>query len=137
MPATWPHSATSDQFSYGAWISAQSARRRWPCSRAWTQDDSYLGYDLFLDGGKVQADLVNRLLDDSIRVETQQPLTLKAWHHVLVTYDGSRSAKGMRIYVDGVPAEAERSCPTRSAIPIKTPAAADRRRAAPAACSAG
>jgi len=87
--------------SYGAWIYPKTRGPMAVLSRMDEQTD-FIGYDLFLDGGKVQADLVARLLDDSIRVETSKPIALDAWRHVLVTYDGSRSAKGVRIYVDGV-----------------------------------
>jgi hypothetical protein len=90
----------SDKFSYGAWVFAESAEPMAVLS-VMNEDESYRGYDLYLDGGKVQADLCSRLLDDSIRVETLRPITLNAWHHLLVTYDGARQAKGVKIYVDG------------------------------------
>jgi uncharacterized protein DUF1553/uncharacterized protein DUF1549/concanavalin A-like lectin/glucanase superfamily protein/cytochrome c len=90
----------SDPFSYGAWIYPQGLDAMAILSRM-DQDDSYVGYDLFLAENKVQADLVNRILDDSIRVETEQAVLPCRWQHVLVTYDGSRSAKGVRIYLDG------------------------------------
>ena len=34
---------------------------------------------------------------------TQDSVTTRRWHHVMVTYDGSSSADGIRIYVDGEP----------------------------------
>jgi len=63
------------------------------------------GYTLVLKDGKVQANFVLRWLDDSIRVETKDPIDLNRWHHVAVTYDGSRFAEGVKIYVDGVARE--------------------------------
>ena len=63
------------------------------------------GYTLLLKDGKVQANFVLRWLDDSIRVETKDPIELNRWHHVAVTYDGSRFAEGVKIYVDGVARE--------------------------------
>ena len=38
-----------------------------------------------------------------LRVETERALELDQWHHVLMTYDGSRIADGVRIYIDGEP----------------------------------
>jgi hypothetical protein len=61
------------------------------------------GYSLTLSGGRLQVNLVVRWLDDAIRVETEQPLAQDAWQHVLVSYDGSRWASGVRVYVDGQP----------------------------------
>ncbi len=61
------------------------------------------GYSLVLANGKLQANLVLRWLDDAIRVETTTDLSLNQWHHVALTWDGSRYASGVTIYVDGVP----------------------------------
>jgi hypothetical protein len=47
--------------------------------------------------------LVVRWLDDAIRVETEGRLLPGEWHHILVTYDGSRLAAGVKVYVDGRP----------------------------------
>ncbi|HEX4149035.1 MAG TPA: DUF1553 domain-containing protein, partial [Pirellulales bacterium] len=94
--------AAANSCSYGAWIYPKTTAAMAVLSRM-DEETDYMGYDLFLARGKLQADIVARLLDDSIRVETRQAVALNAWHHVLVTYDGSRSAKGVRIYVDGAP----------------------------------
>ncbi len=59
------------------------------------------GYAVRLVDGKVQLNLVKRWLDDSLRVETRRQLDVGQWHHVLVTYDGSRVAQGVRIYING------------------------------------
>ena len=61
------------------------------------------GYGLYLKDGRVQANLVKRWLDDALRVETENKIELNHWHHVAVTYDGSRSADGAKIYIDGEP----------------------------------
>ncbi|PYV08620.1 MAG: hypothetical protein DMG07_25300, partial [Acidobacteria bacterium] len=63
------------------------------------------GYCLYLAGGKVQLNLSKRWLDDALRVETEAKLEPECWHHVAATYDGSRVADGVRIYIDGKPAK--------------------------------
>jgi hypothetical protein len=63
------------------------------------------GYAVVLDRGHVQVNLVKRWLDDAIRVETEETLKPGEWRHVLVTYDGSRVAAGVRVYLDGRPAK--------------------------------
>ncbi len=60
------------------------------------------GWSLVLKDGKIQANLVLRWLDDAGRVETRDPIELNKRHHIAFTYDGSRYAAGMKIYVDGV-----------------------------------
>ncbi|MEO5739781.1 MAG: DUF1553 domain-containing protein, partial [Vicinamibacterales bacterium] len=59
------------------------------------------GYGLYLKNGQVQANLILRWLDDGARVETVKPIELNRWQHVMMTYDGSRTAEGIKIYVDG------------------------------------
>ncbi|NQV23118.1 MAG: DUF1553 domain-containing protein [Rhodopirellula sp.] len=62
------------------------------------------GYSFDVTGsGTVQLNLVKRWLDDSIRVETTEPLPTGRWIHVCVTYDGSRSSDGIQFYFDGQP----------------------------------
>src|SRR5690606_15388515 len=60
------------------------------------------GWTLYLQDGRIQVNLVVRWLDDAIRVETEDPLPLGEWRHVAMTYDGTRLASGIRVYVDGV-----------------------------------
>src|SRR6185503_15120843 len=61
------------------------------------------GYHVHLEQGRIQVNLVKRWLDDAIRVETERALEPGKWHHVTVTYDGSRAAAGIAVYVDGKP----------------------------------
>ena len=62
------------------------------------------GYSVVLDRGKIQVNLVKRWLDDAIRVATKATVAADRWTHVAVTYDGSRVADGVRVYLDGVSA---------------------------------
>ena len=59
------------------------------------------GYGLYLDGGKVQVNLVRRWSDDAVRVETERAIELNRWHNLTITYDGSGVAAGICIYTDG------------------------------------
>jgi len=59
------------------------------------------GYSVVLDRGKIQVNLVKRWLDDAIRVETAAVVPAEKWTHVAVTYNGSRLAAGVKVYVNG------------------------------------
>jgi hypothetical protein len=96
-----------DKFSIAAWVNPESngingtgtiVSRMANTARA-------TGYSIHLENGKVQVNLVKRWLDDSIRVESKAGLALNEWSHVTVTYDGSRVADGIRVYVNGRPLE--------------------------------
>ncbi len=60
------------------------------------------GYGLHADHGKVHVHLTSVYADDATRVETEPVLKAGAWQTVTVTYDGSKMASGIHIYVDGV-----------------------------------
>jgi len=92
----------TDKFSYGAWVYPEGDRNGAAIARM-DDEQSSQGYDLSLRRGRVQVNLVNRVLDDAIRVETRFPLARHRWHHVFMTYDGSKTAGGVKIYVDGQP----------------------------------
>jgi mono/diheme cytochrome c family protein len=59
------------------------------------------GYGLHADQGKVHVHLTSVWADDATRVETAALLKPRTWHTVTVTYDGSKLATGIRIFVDG------------------------------------
>ena len=89
-----------DKFSMGAWINPSKLDAGSILSRM-ADTDRADGYTLLVQGGKVHLHLVKRWLDDAIRVETEESLAPGRWHHVFFTYDGSRLASGIRIYIDG------------------------------------
>jgi hypothetical protein len=90
-----------DAFTLAAWI-YPTAGSGAILSRA--QDESEgEGVGLYLKDGHLQANLVQRWLDDGARVESVATVELNRWSHVTLTYDGSRLARGIQIYLNGVP----------------------------------
>jgi hypothetical protein len=92
-----------DKFSMGAWIKPAGPHGGAILSRM-VDTDRADGYMLALIQGKLHVQMVKRWLDDAIRVETQDAIKADEWHHVFFTYDGSREAKGVKVYIDGRPA---------------------------------
>ena len=93
------------KFTLAAWIAPETASG--PILTRAEDDDNGEGYGLYLVDGKLQANFVKRRLDDSIRVETKSKIKPGERHHVALTYDGSRVATGVQIFVDGKPQELE------------------------------
>lgn len=89
-----------DKFSLGAWIYPKGEQGGAVLSRM-TETDRAEGYSLYLEKDRIQLNLSKRWLDDSLRVEAESPLAPNRWHHVMATYDGSRVATGVKIYVNG------------------------------------
>lgn len=93
----------SDAFSYGAWIYPEDSVGS-PFARMDTTKD-YRGWDLFMDGGVVMVHLINKWPENALKVFTKMRIPLKKWTHVFVTYDGSAKPSGLKIYINGKPAE--------------------------------
>jgi hypothetical protein len=89
-----------DQFTLATWIRPHGNRGGTILSRM-TDVEHGDGYALVLDQGRLQLNLVKRWLDDALRVETTVTIPADEWHHVAVTYDGSRLASGIRFHLDG------------------------------------
>ena len=88
-----------EPFSMSAWIRADAASGT-ILSRM-SDDANSDGYNLCLDNGKLQFNLIKRWLDDAMRVETADAIPLDQWVHVGVIYDGSRMADGVKFFVNG------------------------------------
>jgi hypothetical protein len=88
-----------DKLSFGAWVEPHGDDAGTVLSRM-ADNDRAEGYSLYVAGGKVRVSLSKRWLDDAIHVETERRLP-PGRHHVMATYDGSRLAGGLHVYVDG------------------------------------
>ena len=90
-------------FSVSLWINTPDVKDRaviFHRSRAWT-DAASRGYELLIEEGRLSAALIHFWPGNAIRVRTQQLIPTNSWWHVVVTYDGSSRAKGLRIHVNG------------------------------------
>lgn len=98
-----------EPFSVSLWLQTPDNKDRaviFHRSRAWT-DAASRGYELLLIDGRLQWSLIHFWPGDAISVATQAKLPIGRWVHVTVTSDGSSSAAGLNIYIDGVPAPLE------------------------------
>ncbi len=91
-----------DRVSFGAWIFPTSPN---PSTVLSKMDDAQgnRGYDLIIEGGRPAVHMIHRWPDNALKVIAKQSMSLNAWHHVLVTWNGAGQASGVKIYVDGEP----------------------------------
>lgn len=94
----------TDKFSISVWIQIASNDIGTVLSKM-DDDNAYRGYDLIIDGGKIAAHFVSHWPDNGFRIASKNPVSLNEWHHLVVTYDGSKRAQGVKLYVDGVSQE--------------------------------
>ena len=90
-----------DSFTLSAWINP-GAGTGTILSRALDEPEGK-GFGLFLKDGHLAANLIQRWLDDGVRLESEATVPLNRWSHVILTYDGSRLASGVQLYLNGRP----------------------------------
>jgi mono/diheme cytochrome c family protein len=62
------------------------------------------GFGLEARQGKIHVHFTSDFDDDAIRMDSEAVvLQANTWQHVALTFDGSRMAEGVRVYVDGKP----------------------------------
>lgn len=62
----------------------------------------FTGWIIYMSAGAIQYFLVSSMAAANyIQVSTVGNLADSAWHHIIVTYDGSSTAAGIHIYIDG------------------------------------
>jgi hypothetical protein len=99
----------TDPFSFSLRLKPTEAQDRaviFHQSRAWT-DAGSRGFELTLDRGRPFFGLIHFWPGNAIAVRAKQPLPLNVWSRLVVTYDGSSRAAGIRLYLNGVRLETE------------------------------
>ncbi len=90
-----------DEFSFGVRLKVDQFKEGTVLSRMVPVPEGR-GYNLHLTGkGTLQANFVQRWLDDSVKVEIKEPIPLGEWVHIWVNYGGTRRAKDIDIYLNG------------------------------------
>ncbi len=95
-----------DPFSVALWIQTPDQKQRavvFHRSRAWT-DAGSRGYELLIEEGHLQFALIHFWPGNAMAIKTRHQIPEGEWLHVGVTYDGSSSAGGLAIFINGQPA---------------------------------
>ncbi|MCX6839126.1 MAG: DUF1553 domain-containing protein [Verrucomicrobia bacterium] len=92
-----------EPFSVSLWMQTPDAKDRavvFHRSQAWT-DAASRGYELLIEEGKLKWSLIHFWPGNAISIRSKENIPLKQWLQVIVTYDGSSRADGLKIFVDG------------------------------------
>lgn len=99
----------SQPFSVALWMQTPDVKDRaviFHRSRAWT-DAGSRGYELLIEEGKLSAALIHFWPGNALRITTRDLIPTQTWLHVVITYDGSSEAAGLKIFLNGTEAETE------------------------------
>lgn len=98
-----------DAFSFSFWMKTPDVKERAVIlhrSRAW-MDAASRGYELLLEEGKLKGSLIHFWPGNAISIRTRDLLPTQEWIHVVMTYDGSSRASGLKIYLNQKLADVE------------------------------
>jgi hypothetical protein len=94
-----------DEFSLDFWL-RDSKRNPLPIvvlQRTFGTDVGYNGFDLMLYDGILEARFYRVWPGNGIGVRAVTPIAQNEWQHVSVTFDGSSTAAGLRLFLNGEP----------------------------------
>lgn len=90
----------NQSYSLAAWVKTSSADGS--IMSKMNVSNNYRGYDMYLrSNGVIRAHLINALDSNEIIVDGSTSIDDGEWHLVVITYNGSSSASGVQIYIDG------------------------------------
>ena len=90
-------------FSFGAWVKLSKADAGGALLARMDDQMDYRGWDLWLENGRPGTHIISKWEEDALKVVANEPLKAGQWSHVLVTYDGSGKASGVKVFVNGQP----------------------------------
>ena len=98
--SNWADLEKSSQFTFAAWLKLPADGSGAILARL---DDAnkYRGYDFWLQNRSIGTHIVSSWPDNALKVVSAKQLEVNKWQHVVVTYDGSSKASGIKIYIDG------------------------------------
>ncbi|MSR55587.1 MAG: DUF1553 domain-containing protein [Gemmataceae bacterium] len=103
------HFTRTDPFTFSMWLKTASHAPRATVlhhSQA-PVDAGSRGYELLLENGNLAFGLHHMWPGNSLKVATKKAIPMNTWAHVTVTYDGSSTAEGLKIYLDGEAADVQ------------------------------
>ena len=88
-------------FTVSYWIRPQKNTRTGAIVSRMSRDKQHRGWDLWLQDRRPSTHLIEEWPNNALKVVSKNQLKVDQWQHVVISYDGSRKADGVTIYIDG------------------------------------
>jgi hypothetical protein len=88
-------------FSVGAWVKIPRRGTSGAIAARMDNGPKHRGWDLWMEQDKIGMHIIHQWPDDALKVTSKTAFQPNQWNHVLVTYDGSSKAAGVKLYVNG------------------------------------
>ena len=96
-----PELERNQPFSFAGWLKIATNSPSAPVFARLNHAQNFQGWDFALDNLRPGIHLIHRWPESGLKVVAKTELKPREWHHVVVTYDGSSKAAGVKIYVNG------------------------------------
>jgi mono/diheme cytochrome c family protein len=111
-------------FSTTAWVKLYPNDSSGAIVARMDNGSKYRGWDLWVQARRVGTHIINAWPDNALKVVADAQVPGNTWTHVVVTYDGSSKASGVKIYYNGeeqkTKVEADKlSATVRTRVPFK------------------
>lgn len=93
---------SGDPFSCAAWINVPANDGNGAICARMESEPGYRGWDFWMQQRRVGMHIINNWPEKGLKVVSKAQIPSNEWVHVAVTYDGSRNASGLQIYINGV-----------------------------------
>ncbi len=91
----------TDPFSIALWVKIRDDNQGGSLVARMDEGGGFRGWDVWLQAGFVGSHLINKWPENALKAVSKVRLTASRWQHVAITYDGSSTVEGLRIYIDG------------------------------------
>jgi serine/threonine protein kinase len=98
---------TTDSFSWGCWFCTTQQKPMALLAKMEPPEKNHRGFDILLNQGLVQAHIKHVWPANVVKVVASPRVDDGAWHHVLVSWNGSSLGSGLTIYIDGRPVDSD------------------------------
>ena len=88
----------TNAFSYGAWVKLEGDGT---ILSKMEKSPGFRGFDLLFSSERFEVHLANAWPDNALKVRTKDKFPKNQWLQVLVAYDGSGKAAGVKLFVNG------------------------------------
>jgi len=88
-------------FSVSCWVKLPAVDSSYALVAKMDEANAYRGWDVWVQGRRVGLHLIHAWPENGLKVVAGDQLKANVWTLVTVTYDGSGSAGGVKIYYDG------------------------------------
>ena len=96
----WPELERTSAFTFSALLKLPADGNGAVFARM-NEDKNYRGYDFWLQNRSFGTHIVSVWPNNALKVVSDKQLEVNKWQHVVITYDGSSKASGIKLYIDG------------------------------------